>query len=149
MDNNHSYPKTTFASDAFYTSMLGQEITMTVQQMGTATYKLHQVDQFTLIVETEDAKHLLIAKAGIIAVEAADTALPAFHESVAQAVKKIQYAADKKRTEGSKHKFQKKYNNGPRYHNNIDAPQPRDYNSYQPRTNVDVQVKPKRSYTTP
>jgi hypothetical protein len=136
---NHSYPKTTFASDAFYKAMLGQEVTMTINTLGTETFVLHQVDQFTLVVETEDGKFLLLAKSAIIAVEALDTALPAFHEAIAEGVKMIQYKASKPRTENNKAKFQKKphfqrpqFNDGPR-----EAPAPRE---------VQVVVKPKRTF---
>lgn len=136
---NHSYPKTTFASDAFYKSMLGMEVTMTVNAIGTETFKLHQVDQFTLVVESEDGRFLLLSKSAVVAVEALDTALPAFHEAIAEGVKQIQYKASKPRTDSSKGKFGNKkpfqrpqYNDGPR------EPQP-------PRQ-VEVVVKPKRTF---
>lgn len=131
------YPKTTFACDAFYKAMLGQEITITVNQIGSDTYRLHQCDQYNIVVETEDGRFLLLAKAHIIAAEALDTALPAFHEAIAEGVKAIQYRASKPRTDANRNKFQKprpqfqrpQYNDGPR----------------EPRQ-VEVVVKPKRSF---
>ena len=138
-DNNHSYPKTTFASDAFYAAHLGQEITLTIHQLGTETFKLHQVDQFTIVVETDEGKYLLLSKSAIIAVEALDTALPAFHEAISAGVKAIQYKASKPRTEANKTKFQKKPFQRPQYHEGPREPQA-------PRQ-VEVVMKPKRTFT--
>lgn len=135
----NSYPKTTFASDAFYKAMLGQEVTMTVNQLGTETFKLHQVDQFTLVVETEDGKFLLLAKSAVIAVEALDTALPAFHEAIADGVKKILYKPSKERTAANKGKFQRKTFSRPQYNDGPREP-------HAPRQ-VEVVMKPKRSFS--
>lgn len=133
---NNIHTKTTFASDAMYKALLGQEVAITVNELGTEVYMLHQVDQFTIVAETEDGRFMLISKAAIIAIEAPDTSLPAFHEAIAEGVKRIMYKASKPRTDSNKHKpFVKKPH--------FQRPQ---HNAEPQARTVAVTVKPKRSY---
>lgn len=107
------YPKTTFAGDALFGACLGKEVVMTIDQLGTDTYKLWQCDMYHLIVEDSEGIYLLVAKNAIIAVEAPDTALPELSVNITEGVKQIQYKASHKRLQSNKHKNKKDYSRIP------------------------------------
>lgn len=106
--NNHSYPQTTFASDALLKACLGKEVTITIDQVGTDPYTLLQVDKYHVIVKTEDGDYWLISKNAILTLEAPDTALPEIIDNIAEGVKQINYKASRKRLERNKNKQVKK-----------------------------------------
>ena len=100
--------KTNFAQDAFWQSVLGKEVDMVIQDLGRDYYTIHQVDQFTVIAETEEGQFLLISKSAIIAVYSDDTSIPELLTNMVEGVKRIQYKASEKRTEHSKKRFERK-----------------------------------------
>lgn len=101
---NHSLPKTTYASDAFFRTMLGLEVELTLNQVGTDVYRILQHDQYHLIVETPEGDTILIAKSAVIAVVAPQDTIPELHRAIAHGVTAINYRASQKRTEANRTK---------------------------------------------
>ena len=130
--------KTNFAQDAFWQSVLGKEVDMVIQDLGRDYYTIHQVDQFTVIAETEEGQFLLISKSAIIAVYSDDTSIPELLTNMVEGVKRIQYKASEKRTEQSKQRNARPFK--PRFESSNTSPEPR------PVPSTIVQYKPRKTY---
>lgn len=131
MSEYNSLPKTTFATDAFYTTLLGERVAFTINVLGRAYYKVHQVDMYNVILENDETQFLLVAKSAIVSVEAPESVQKALTDQIAAGVTLIEYKASVKRM--GQHKGGKPANKP------FVRPQ------HTERT-VAVTVKPKRTY---
>lgn len=101
--------KTNISQNAFWQSVLGMTVDITINQLGTDAYKVLQVDQFTIIAENEEYGYVLINKSSIIAAYAPDTAFPELAKNLVEGVRKISYKPSAERTQNNKKKFSKPY----------------------------------------
>lgn len=124
--------KSNTAQNAFWESILGTFVTINIDVEGVDDYRILQVDQFFVIVESVEGEILMLNKSSIISVRPPDTAIPQLRVGLDKAFKATQYKPSKEKTERNR----KKLNNY--------TPPPRK----EPRA-VEVIVKKKRSYGQP
>lgn len=137
--------KTNVASDSFWSAVLGTDVDITITDLGTDSYRILQVDQYTIIVENKEFGYLLVSKSAIIAVAAPDTVFPTLAKNMAEGVQKIQYKASAARTDKSKGKG-KSYDKKPAYKPVFTGNPPVDHIDTTPKPPVSIIVKKAHSY---